>query len=56
MKLKFKNQKGQGVMEYLILTSLIGIACIVSVRLLGDTIKERIVKVKAEIVKNISIK
>jgi len=53
MKIKFKNQKGQGVMEYLILTSLIGIVCIVAVKQLGTTIKTRIDHVKKEISENI---
>jgi Flp pilus assembly pilin Flp len=53
MKNKFKNQKGQGVMEYLILTSLIGIVCIMAVKGLGETIETRIKHVKQEISNNI---
>jgi Flp pilus assembly pilin Flp len=53
MKNKFKNQKGQGVMEYLILTSLIGIVCIMAVKGLGETIETRIGHVKDQIAKNI---
>jgi Flp pilus assembly pilin Flp len=53
MKNKLKNQKGQGVMEYLILTSLIGIICIMAVKGLGETIETRIDHVKREIAKNI---
>ncbi len=51
-----KNEKGQGVMEYLILTSLIGIVCIVAVKDFGQVIRERIKDVQQEIVKNIRSK
>ena len=50
MKLLIKDN-GQGLMEYLIITSLVGIICLYSVKQLGDVIKKRIQKAKAEIVK-----
>ena len=34
----FKNQKGQALMEYLILVCLMGVACIGMVRLLQNTL------------------
>ncbi len=37
-----KNSNGQGVMEYVIISSLIGIACLVAVQKFGGTVKERI--------------
>jgi len=49
------NQKGQGIMEYLILTSLIGIFCIMAVSDLGKKTKDRIEKVKKKIVQVIDI-
>lgn len=48
-----KNQKGQGVMEYVIISSLVGIVCITAVKGFGDVIKERVEDMKVSIVKNI---
>jgi len=55
MKIKklLKNQKGQGVMEYVIISSLVGIVCIVSVKTFGKVIKERIDDMQASITYNI---
>lgn len=53
--IKVRN-KGQGVMEYLILTSLVGIFCLVAVKQFGEVIKTRIVKMKSHISKNITIR
>ncbi len=55
MKFKdiLKDQKGQGVMEYVIISSLIGIVCIVAVKGFGEVIKERVDDMKASVVKNI---
>lgn len=55
MKL-IRNQKGQGVMEYIILTSLIGIFCLVAVKQFGSVLQNRIESVKSQIVKEIPIK
>ena len=49
----YKNQKGQGVMEYVIISSLVGIVCITAVKGFGDVIKQRVDDMKAAIVKNI---
>ncbi len=56
MKKITKNQKGQGVMEYLIITSLIGIVSIVAVKAFGKTVKERLNDVKEKINEEIKIK
>ena len=48
-----KKQAGQGIMEYIILTSLIGIFCLVSVKQVGEVIQKRINSMKSSIVKNI---
>lgn len=55
MKLRklLSNQKGQGVMEYVIISSLVGIVCIVSVKTFGEVIKERIKDMQSSIVHNI---
>jgi Flp pilus assembly pilin Flp len=47
------NQKGQGVMEYVIISSLVGIVCITAVKGFGGVIKERVQDMKESIVKNI---
>lgn len=49
------EQKGQGVMEYLILSALIGIFCLVSVRQFGETIKTRIQSMRTQLTKNIKL-
>lgn len=37
-----KKQKGQGVMEYIIICSLVGVFCLVAVREFGNNLKTRI--------------
>lgn len=56
VKTRRMGKKGQGVMEYLILTSLIGIFCLVAVKQFGDVIKTRIVKMKSHISRHINIR
>jgi hypothetical protein len=56
LKFVSKNQKGQGVMEYIILTSLIGIFCLVAIKQFGETLQTRMEQMKKQIVKNIEIK
>jgi len=55
MKNIFKDQKGQGVMEYVIISSLVGIVCIGAVKGFGDVIKKRVETMKSEIVDNVKI-
>lgn len=55
MKKILKNQKGQGIMEYVIISSLIGICCLIAVKQFGDVINKRIDAMKAKVVDNISI-
>lgn len=51
-----KNQKGQGVMEYIILTGLIGIFCLAAVKKFGKSLETRMnqmdKKIKKELVIN----
>ena len=53
LKKLVKNQKGQGVMEYVIISSLVGIVCITAVKGFGDVIKKRVEDMKESIVENI---
>ncbi|MBL6989707.1 MAG: hypothetical protein ISR65_08010 [Bacteriovoracaceae bacterium] len=55
MQIQLKNQKGQGVMEYMILSALIGIFCLAGIKTFGDTINKKIKKMKVEINRNIKI-
>ncbi|MDO9183833.1 MAG: hypothetical protein Q7U04_15570 [Bacteriovorax sp.] len=47
------DQKGQGVMEYVIISSLVGIVCITAVKGFGDVVKKRIETMQHSIVENI---
>jgi Flp pilus assembly pilin Flp len=53
MKKFLKNQKGQGIMEYVIISSLIGICCLVTVKQFGKVIQERIQTMQSQVVSNI---
>lgn len=53
---RFTNQKGQGVMEYLIITSLIGIVSLVAVKAFGKTVRDRLSDVKERLNKEIDIR
>ncbi len=53
---KLKNQKGQGVMEYIIMTSLLGIICLAAVKQFGNVLQTRIHSMKKAIVQTIDIK
>lgn len=44
-----KNQKGQGVMEYVIISSLVGIVCITAVKGFGNVINKRVQVMKESI-------
>lgn len=51
-----KRQEGQGVMEYIIISSLVGIFCLVAVKQFGSVLHKRISHMKQAIVKNIPTK
>jgi len=44
-----KNQKGQGVLEYIILTSLIGIFCLVAIKKIGGSLNGELKKINTRI-------
>jgi len=56
MRNALNNQRGQGVLEYIILTSLIGIFCLVAVKQFGTVLQKRIDHMRSTVVENISIK
>jgi Flp pilus assembly pilin Flp len=51
-----RNQKGQGVMEYVLITSLIGIFCLAAVKKIGKSLDTRLNNINKKIVKEIVIK
>ena len=55
LKKTLKSQKGQGVLEYIILASLIGIFCLLAVKQFGSVLRNRIEKMQSHVVKNIKI-
>ena len=56
MHQSIRDQQGQGVLEYIILTSLIGIFCLFAVKQLGGVIKTRIQDMREQIVDQIPTK
>lgn len=51
-----KNQKGQAVMEYIILTALVGIFCLAAVKKIGKSMNTRLNQIDKKITKEIQIK
>lgn len=56
MKHILRNQKGQGIMEYVIISSLIGICCLVAVRQFGEVVQKRVENMKSQITSEIALK
>lgn len=56
MKKLIKNEKGQGIMEYVIISSLVGICCLVAVRQFGEVVQKRIENMKGQISEEIKLK
>jgi len=52
---KMKNQKGQGMMEYMIITAVVGILCLGAMNQFGTSIKKNITEMKAKINNEIKI-
>lgn len=50
-----KNQKGQAVMEYIILTALVGIFCLAAVKKIGKSMNTRLNQIDKKITKEIRI-
>ncbi len=49
------NQKGQGLLEYIIISGLIGILCLVSIKRFGETLNGKVYDMKEAVNKNIKI-
>ena len=53
--LKRSGQSGQGIMEYVIITALIGIFCLIAVQQFGKHLQTRINQMNSKIVERIQI-
>ena len=51
-----RNQNGQGVLEYVILASLIGIFCLAAVKQFGAVVNTRISQMRKTVVEHIPTK
>jgi hypothetical protein len=56
MKIFSHNQNGQGIMEYVIISSLIGICCLVAVKQFGEVVQTRIQNMKSQIANQIQLR
>lgn len=56
MKKLLKNEKGQGIMEYVIISSLVGICCLVAVKQFGEVIQKRIQNMKSQVTDHMVLK
>ncbi len=56
LKKVLKAQAGQGVLEYIILASLIGIFCLVAVKQFGEVIQSRIIDMRKHVVDKIELR
>ena len=50
-----KNQKGQGVMEYIMLTALVGIFCLAAVKKIGKSMNTRLDQINKKVIEEIKI-
>ncbi len=50
-----RNHQGQSIMEYVIISSLVGILCLVAVKGLGEVLDKRINHIKSKIVQYVEI-
>jgi len=55
MKFLKLNQKGQGMLEYIILTGLIGIFCLATFKSMGKSLKTRIGHINKKITQELTI-
>lgn len=56
MKKILKNQQGQGIMEYVIISSLIGLCCLAAVKSFGEVVQKRIENMRAQVADQIQLR
>jgi Flp pilus assembly pilin Flp len=55
-KFFLNNSSGQSVLEYIILTSLIGIFCLVGIKTFGERLKTRIDNMNSQVAKHMRLR
>lgn len=55
MKKTVANQNGQGMLEYIILTGLVGIFCLAAFKTMGERLKTRVNHINNKIVNELVI-
>jgi hypothetical protein len=56
MKKLIRNEKGQGIMEYVIISSLVGICCLMAVKEFGEVVQKRIQNMKSHVSDQLTLK
>ena len=56
MKNIMKDQKGQGVMEYILISSLVGIFCLAAIKQVGKVLEKRVDNLKSSITRELPLK
>lgn len=56
MKSILKSEQGQGIMEYVIIASLVGICCLMAVKEFGTVVQKRIDNMTSYVSNNINLK
>lgn len=54
--IKNLNHTGQGIMEYIIISSLVGVLCVVAMKQFGDVLEKRAKVIKSKIAENIKLR
>lgn len=55
MRKIIKNQKGQSIFEYVVLTSLIGVFCLVGIKTFGKKVETRIKNINQHVQQHMKI-
>jgi Flp pilus assembly pilin Flp len=56
LKKVISQNQGQSVLEYIILTSLVGVFCLIGIKTFGERVKKRIDYVNTQVTKQIQIR
>jgi len=56
MKNIFKDQKGQGVLEYILISSLVGIFCLAAIKQVGKVLQKRVQNLKSSITRELPLR
>jgi Flp pilus assembly pilin Flp len=56
LKKKYRNESGQGLLEYLILLALVVLVCVGSTKLLGSKIQSKFREIRDEVDRSIPVR